>query len=166
VELAVFDILGATAIHALVVKTASSVVQVSAAIEKDDSGGSSSASATVAKDAQTINPQQTVLTTDMARLERPSEIPMSSFQRRLWFIHNLVEDKSFLNISAFTSVLGKPDFHAFQLAIQEMVKRNDIPRTSFFEGDNAAEQSIVSTSAVSANVNFVDFREMLNLRSL
>jgi acyl transferase domain-containing protein/NADPH:quinone reductase-like Zn-dependent oxidoreductase/NAD(P)-dependent dehydrogenase (short-subunit alcohol dehydrogenase family) len=157
VELAVFDILGATSIHSLVVKAAADVVQASAIVEKDVAVGAKTTTAVAA--TKNIDASQTVLLTDIARLDRPAEVPMSSFQRRLWFIHNLVLDRSFLNISSVTAVLGKPDFPAFQLAIQEMVKRNDILRTSFYEGDNIAEQSVLSTQAMGINVDFRDFSE-------
>ncbi|KFY44312.1 hypothetical protein V494_01542 [Pseudogymnoascus sp. VKM F-4513 (FW-928)] len=155
VELAVFDILGATSIHSLVVKAAADIVQVSATVEKEAAVGTKTTTA-VAAATKEIHASGTGPLSDIARVCRPAEVPMSSFQRRLWFIHNLVQDRSFLNVSAVTAVLGKPDFPSFQLAIREMVKRNDILRTSFYEGDNMAEQNVLSAEAMSIDVDFKD----------
>jgi acyl transferase domain-containing protein/NADPH:quinone reductase-like Zn-dependent oxidoreductase len=163
VELTMFDILGATSIQALATKAANAIIQTSA-IPKDDRNP-----ALTTVEARSHKPIASLKrigpSTVIANFERPSELPMSRFQRRLWFVHNLVEDKSFMNVLITTSILGKPDLSALQLTINEVTRRNDILRTSFFEGQNISEQKVLSASVVRPLLNAKDFSKDIEPQS-
>ena len=75
--------------------------------------------------------------------ERPEEIPMSTFQRRLWFLHNLNEDKTALNFPVIFHLKGQPNITTLHRALIELTIRNESLRTAYYEGINFAQQEIV-----------------------
>ncbi|KAI9676095.1 MAG: putative Hybrid PKS-NRPS biosynthetic cluster [Caeruleum heppii] len=148
VELALFDVLGSKSIGALVSKAAGlmvldtpvAIVQKEKAMAED-----SAAKATSASGELTSHPS---LSSDIVSVQMPDHIPMSTFQRRLWFAHNLVEDRSFLNLPIICHMKGKPDFAALRTSMEEIKRRNDILRTSYLEGDEFAEQKLLDDFTV------------------
>ena len=76
----------------------------------------------------------------ISAIERPKEIPMSTFQRRLWFLHNMNDDKSLLNFPVILNIKGQLDVQNLQMTMLEMTRRNESLRTAYFEGEKFAEQ--------------------------
>ncbi|KAF1813477.1 polyketide synthase [Eremomyces bilateralis CBS 781.70] len=130
VDVALFDVLGAKSIQVLVQKAASLISTAPApGAEKAEKKEKAAEVKTESIDAAII---------PKADLSKP--IPMSTFQSRLWFVHNFLEDKSFLNLPLIMHIKGKPNMEIFLQAFQEMVRRNPILTTAHFEGDEFAEQ--------------------------
>lgn len=143
VNLALFDILGSKSTGDLVAKVCDLVVA------NDSLKGSSS------NDTQTAssdNPQASTIakTSDIIPMvnPRPAQIPMSTFQRRLWFMHNLTADSASLNVSVSLIIDGTPKLSVLERVWQELGRRNESLRTSFFEGDDFAEQEIVENGLI------------------
>jgi len=84
-----------------------------------------------------------------------SEHSLSTFQNRIWFLHNLLEDTSALNFTIICHAHGKPKLAALQQAIDELIKRNEILRTAYSEGEEFSEQVVLRSS--STQIQTVDF---------
>lgn len=141
VDLALFDVLGSKSITALVSK-AESLITIDApeihAKEDETVGKTKTSSGT-----ETVQAMKQDLSGEIVGIQRPENIPMSTFQSRLWFLHNLVEEKHFLNLPVIFHMTGKPVISAIREALMEVKKRNHILRTSYFEGDDFAEQKLI-----------------------
>ena len=155
VDLALFDVLGAKSIADLVSKAASMIMT-----EVADTNASDQKAENSSKDNEIIEDRRSTmqdLSREISSVQKSENIPMSTFQSRLWFIHNLIEDKSFLNLPVIFSMKGRPDISAVQEALEELVKRNGILRTSYFEGDDFAEQQPVDNFSV--QLSYQDFSQ-------
>ncbi|KAG9238221.1 putative lovastatin nonaketide synthase [Amylocarpus encephaloides] len=140
VDIALFDILSSKSISALVLKAAGLMVFEAAASET--SKGSSKdpkAEGNAGTSEQTTGAEQSS-DFDAISIARPANIPMSTFQRRMWFSHQMVEDKSALNICITSYIKGTPDVNIFKAALDELKRRNEMLRTAYSEGDDFAEQ--------------------------
>ncbi|GAD98579.1 polyketide synthase [Paecilomyces variotii No. 5] len=124
VDLALFDVLGAASIIALVNKAVGLI--------KLDVSSDNKEVESVATQAVSVIP----------KADTSLPIPMSTFQSRLWFLHNFAEDKTYLNLPVVAHLKGKPDIIALRESLDEMKRRNPILRTCYFEGDDFAEQMI------------------------
>lgn len=152
VEISLFEILGAKSIEALVKKVSEAVIT------------SNETSATVLKSVQQVisasNKPEHPLAKQQMRDEftvvrKRQNIPMSTYQNRIWFLHNTLEDKSALNLTIVCYAHGKPKLPVLQHAIDELVKRNDILRTAYLEGDEFAEQVVQGTFL--SEIQAIDF---------
>lgn len=85
---------------------------------------------------------------------RPNHIPLSSFQTRLWFMDNVMEEDGGLSIGMTLMIKGEPQLEHLNKAFHEMAHRNEMLRTRYFEGDEFAEQEVLPT--VSTNVRYLD----------
>ena len=141
VEIALFDILSSKSISALVSKTAGLVViDTTVSKHNKDSFNTSNSKANSGGVVQN-SPVMQSSDFDVISLSWPRNIPMSTFQRRMWFTHQMVEDKSALNIAIESHLKGTPDMQVFKAALDELKKRNEMLRASYFEGDDFAEQA-------------------------
>ncbi|KAH6899708.1 polyketide synthase [Thelonectria olida] len=139
VDIALFDILGAASIIALVNKTAKMVTSGAAAKKTDTE--TSAKKADVEADSSKADSQSSAMASgQLTKTERSDIVPLSTFQSRLWFVHSFLEDKSFLNLPIILRIKGKPDFAVMQQAIHEMALRNPALRTAYYEGDDFAVQ--------------------------
>lgn len=68
---------------------------------------------------------------------------MSTFQRRLWFLHNLNEDKTALNFPVIFHLKGQPNITILHQTLIELTIPNESLRTAYYEGINFAQQEIV-----------------------
>ncbi|KAL8857831.1 MAG: hypothetical protein Q9178_005587 [Gyalolechia marmorata] len=148
VDLALFDILGSESISALVAKVAK-LIEVVSVESKPETGKKPELMKQTEKKVQgqrldRVGPSPGQIVSN----ERPEEIPMSTFQRRLWFAHNMDEDKTMLNFPVIFRLKGRPVTALLQRALLEMQRRNESLRTSYFEGDNFAEQKPVDDTGV------------------
>lgn len=152
VDVALFDILGSKTINALLSKAvvlfgntreAEAIDTGAGAIEEADSRGDD------------VNASSRSLSEEVARIIKPANLPMSSFQTRIWFSHNFVADRSFLNIPIISRITGKPSLEILRQALQEMKKRNEILRTAYCEGEDYPEQIVLEDMTV--ELGFLDF---------
>jgi amino acid adenylation domain-containing protein len=90
---------------------------------------------------------------------RPDHIPLSSFQKRLWFMDNVMEEDGGLSIGMTLMLRGKPKLDHVNSSFHELARRNESLRTRYFEGDGFAEQEILATMAT--NVEFLDLSNEL-----
>ncbi|KAL8734411.1 MAG: hypothetical protein Q9181_003232, partial [Wetmoreana brouardii] len=153
VDLALFDILGSKSINALVTKVVGLI----------ETGNAQSKSETEHKTESIEKTEQTAQDPALGReglgeilsTKRPEEIPMSTFQRRLWFAHNMNEDKTSLNFPVVFHLKGHPSTTTLQQALLELQRRNESLRTSYFEGVDFAEQKPVDELGV--HLEYHDF---------
>jgi acyl transferase domain-containing protein/NADPH:quinone reductase-like Zn-dependent oxidoreductase/NAD(P)-dependent dehydrogenase (short-subunit alcohol dehydrogenase family) len=141
VEVSLFDILGAKSIEALVTKVGEAFTLTSpeasvAVSNKVDQDGKPTTTDTDRTAKRTI-------TGELAMVLKPRNIPMSTFQNRIWFLHNVLKDPSALNFTIVCYAHGQPKLALLQQALVEMVQRNDILRTAYLEGDEFAEQVVL-----------------------
>ena len=152
VDLALFDVLSAKSINSLVLKVVGLIKTDGPTTEKQNDG-------IVKKVKETDNDQQELVLRGspggIISTERPDNIPMSTFQSRLWFVHNLLEDKSFLNLPVVFHMKGRPVVSALRKALVEMKRLNEVLRMSYFEGDSFAEQKPVDDFDI--NLEYQDF---------
>ncbi|KAL4784866.1 hypothetical protein BJX76DRAFT_367271 [Aspergillus varians] len=142
VRLATFDILNSQSIHALVEKVVSMMVlkqeaEPVAASEQLVNGAAAAAETSVSLPAI----DNVAFKSGSVRVA-----PMSSFQRRLWFMHNLAEDPSFLNVSNISRLRGKPNAELVRQTLHELKERNETMRTAYFEGDEFSQQEILENT--------------------
>ncbi|KAA8649458.1 putative Nonribosomal peptide synthetase [Aspergillus tanneri] len=145
VELAMFDVLNSGSIQALVNKVAGMIV-LNASEAKTTTKQGEAASPQSSQSTQVTLPK-----VDGAYLDNVlgvEDVPMSTFQRRLWFIHNMAEDASFLNLPTVFHLKGNPQADIVRCALQEMKRRNDILRTAYFEGDQISQQQVMEDCTV------------------
>ncbi|KAG8417127.1 putative Hybrid PKS-NRPS biosynthetic cluster [Metarhizium acridum] len=154
VDIALFDILGAASINALVSKTARMVTTASAS--KHTAGDKpEKKSAAESESPEEDSNISAMATGQLTKSQHSGLVPLSTFQSRLWFVHSFLEDKSFLNLPIVLRIRGKPDYPTLQKAIQEMAVRNPALRTAYFEGDDFAVQEPLEDFELG-----VDFRDL------
>lgn len=69
--------------------------------------------------------------------------PLSSAQRRLWFLNQLEPDSSVYNVSAAFRLRGQFDPQALRLSLQALARRHEILRTVFVEVDGLPLQRVL-----------------------
>jgi amino acid adenylation domain-containing protein len=75
-------------------------------------------------------------------ISRDQVLPLSFAQQRLWFLNQLEPDSAFYNIPASVRLVGKLDVASLARALNEVVRRHEVLRTSFREKDGLPYQSI------------------------
>lgn len=158
VEIAMFDVLNSASIQALVEKIASMVI-LSTALSEDTTNQKDTAKETNNEAAGEGLPElgDMGLTSDITAEEA---VPMSTFQRRLWFAHNLAEDASVLNLLTIFRIKGEPNVFHLTKALEELKRRNDMLRTAYFEGDELSQQLVMDDCSV--QLPFLDFSAVPN----
>lgn len=153
VDVALFDILSSPSIDSLVSKAASFMIITDDSSSKSETTQSKPTSSSAQATTGTTDPTDTSTLGEIV-LQRPEQLPMSNFQRRLWFAHQMAEDKSVLNIAIAAYIKGKPDFQLFKAALDEWKKRNEMTRVMYFDGDEFPEQKPVND--FNSRMNFED----------
>ncbi|MFH9426635.1 condensation domain-containing protein, partial [Streptomyces sp. NPDC017529] len=74
---------------------------------------------------------------------RPSRLPMSFAQRRLWFLNQLEGPGSTYNISVAVRLTGALDQEALRAALSDVVTRHETLRTVFTEDGEGTYQVVV-----------------------
>ena len=154
VEVSLFDILGAKSIEALISKVNGDYV--SNAVDAPVAAAKPKAAVQDAKPVQgePVSKLKQSLTEELRLMQRPEKTPMSTFQNRIWFLHNLLEDQSSLNFVIVSRIEGHPDLQLLQRALVETIRRNAILRTEYFEGDDFAEQAV--REDITTEIQFLD----------
>lgn len=129
VNVAVFEILGSESIAALVARVVKDIPDSLLRAE-----GPSETVATVKTPSQR---------TFIGKVPRPSRIPMSSYQTRFWFMHQMAEDKSALNISVTLYLRGQLNMSALKTAFASIREQNEVLRSAFVMGDEFPEQVVI-----------------------
>ncbi|WP_063837499.1 non-ribosomal peptide synthetase, partial [Streptomyces sp. NRRL WC-3549] len=80
--------------------------------------------------------------------ERPTELPLSYAQQRLWFLHRLEGASATYNIPFAVRVEGPLDTDALRRALHDVVIRHAALRTVFPEGDRGPRQHITAPDDV------------------
>ncbi|MEF3353754.1 amino acid adenylation domain-containing protein [Paenibacillus sp. GYB006] len=83
------------------------------------------------------------------REERPSEIPLSFAQKRLWFLDRLEGPNSAYNIPLVIEMKGLLQVDALKMALNDLALRHESLRTIYPENGGTAEQLILGPNEVS-----------------
>lgn len=141
-EVSLFDILGAKSIEILVAKVSSEMIFASAVVEKAATTAQAAVQDTETDGAVSSTKVNKTLAQQIKEMKKPDQIPMSTFQSRIWFLHNLLDDPSSLNFVIVSHMEGRPNFKLMQESRDELARRNDILRTCYYEGDEFAQQEV------------------------
>ena len=87
----------------------------------------------------------------VVRMQRDDQapLPLSFGQQRLWFLDQLEPANPFYNIPLALQLQGVLDGDALQQAVQEIVRRHEVLRTTFASVDGTAVQVIAPALALS-----------------
>ncbi len=83
------------------------------------------------------------ITLPLQRRERPSVLPVSFEQERLWFLHKLDPQSPAYNIPLVLKIDGDFSVDAFRQALTAVVKRHESLRTIFADVDGEPQQQIL-----------------------
>jgi len=78
----------------------------------------------------------------IAPVSREQPIPLSWNQQRLWFLEQLEGSSSTYNIPAVVEISGNLSLKALEQALQEIVRRHEVLRTSFSQFNGVPVQNI------------------------
>ncbi len=77
---------------------------------------------------------------------RPSRLPLSFGQERLWFLSKLDPDSIAYHIPGFVHLRGVLDLTALEQALNVVVARHETLRTTFYERDDGPAQRVAAPS--------------------
>ncbi|KAK3681229.1 polyketide synthase [Podospora appendiculata] len=142
VDMPLFDILGAPSILALTRKAAENMrLGVAAAEEEVES---SAVNQGVLADKLKAGGASSISIFDS--ITKPDNVPLSSYQSRMWFLHNFSTDPSSFNFVVSSRLEGEPRQEILQQALDELIRRNGSLRTRYFEGEEYAQQELIDES--------------------
>lgn len=148
VDVAIFEIMGSSSIQGLVDKAASMMnvdSKTSNENTSDDKNDDQQPDEAAAADAE----QDATSTRNIPEVTKDGEaVPMSSFQGRMWYMHNTVGDPMQLNLPVVARMTGRPDPAALRDALSEMKRRNPTLRTSYAAGEDHDEQTVMDDYSV------------------
>jgi hypothetical protein len=84
----------------------------------------------------------------LTRAERPQRVPTSFAQQRLWFLDQLEPGSASYNMPAAVRLVGALDVSALERALNEIVRRHEVLRTTFGSEDGIPFQVIASELTV------------------
>ncbi|MDI9894479.1 amino acid adenylation domain-containing protein [Rhodococcus sp. IEGM 1381] len=78
---------------------------------------------------------------------RPSRIPLSAEQNRLWFLHRMHGPSATYNLTAALRLRGPLDVAALEAAFADVLDRHEVLRTVMAEDDDGARQIVLPGSS-------------------
>ncbi|WP_335743621.1 non-ribosomal peptide synthase/polyketide synthase [Rhodococcus oxybenzonivorans] len=91
----------------------------------------------------------------LAPAERPARIPLSSAQRRMWFLNRLDPDSAADNIPVAVHLSGSLDVDALQHAVTDVVGRHESLRTVYPDSPEGPHQMILPVDQVGGELSVV-----------
>jgi amino acid adenylation domain-containing protein/non-ribosomal peptide synthase protein (TIGR01720 family) len=105
---------------------------------------------TIAGISQTINQAkrggQGLSSTPILHAERQGESPLSFAQERMWFLQQIIPDKSAYNILEGLRLTGPLDPQALNASLQEILRRHEVLRAGFVAVEGRCVQRIVAAT--------------------
>lgn len=89
-----------------------------------------------------VDPSLQASTPELQAGPRPARLPLSYAQERLWLLEQIENLGAAYNISGALRIAGTLDFHAFERAINEIVRRHESLRTLIIADDETIRQVI------------------------
>ncbi|WP_244188772.1 condensation domain-containing protein, partial [Streptomyces yokosukanensis] len=87
--------------------------------------------------------------------ERPTRIPLSPAQNRLWFLNKLEGANATYNVPVAFRITGDLDADVLERALNDVVVRHESLRTVFHEIDGSSAQVVLGTDAVDVRLHQV-----------
>ncbi|MBV9624350.1 MAG: amino acid adenylation domain-containing protein, partial [Acidobacteria bacterium] len=87
------------------------------------------------------------------RLPRNAALPLSFAQQRLWFLNQLEPNNPLYNVPIAIGITGQLDFAALVRALNEIVRRHEVLRTTFELRDNQPRQVIAPELALDVPIS-------------
>ncbi|MDO1485400.1 amino acid adenylation domain-containing protein, partial [Rhodococcus rhodochrous] len=92
----------------------------------------------------------------LGRTERPETLPLSTAQRRLWFLNRLEPESALYNLPLSVRMQGDLDVDAMFAALSDILSRHETLRTVFPDRDGTPYQNILSANDVRIDPKIVD----------
>ncbi len=100
------------------------------------------------------------------RTQGMDRAPLSSGQRRLWFLDQLAPGNPVYNVPSCFRIRGPLNAAAFERALNEIVRRHEILRTVFLAGGSEPVQVILPELTIRSERVEVDGADLQSVRSL
>ncbi|MDT5035289.1 MAG: hypothetical protein QOE03_474, partial [Micromonosporaceae bacterium] len=111
---------------------------------------------TVAQLVRLIRVADTAPRPPLVARPRPSRLPVSSAQRRLWFLHRLDGQSGVNNIGMAVRLVGGLDVEALRTALRDVTQRQESLRTVFVEVDGEPCQVVLDPDEVRLDAPVVE----------
>ncbi|HEX8620257.1 MAG TPA: amino acid adenylation domain-containing protein, partial [Thermoanaerobaculia bacterium] len=105
--------------------------------------------AALARELETLQPRTEVA---LRPVPRRGVMPLSFAQQRLWFLDQLQPGNAAYNITLALRLHGPLDVDALQRALDALIARHEILRTTFTAGDDDAGQVVAAAGAMQLEV--------------
>jgi len=119
----------------------------------------------LAKVLTTFKKEETQAKDNCLSVQEKKDGVIASFaQKRHWFLYHLNKESSFYNTSETVKLSGKLDIEAFEKAIQSIVERHDILRTTFYDKKDEVYQRVAEK--LDFHLNIRKIQDVMNSDNL